>query len=56
MVAAFAAATQAVSALCERTANGESDRPWLAPVTTLCVAAWTPTGGLDVAWMGDTLA
>ena len=26
------------------------------PLCTLCVAAWTPTGGLVVASMGDTLA
>ena len=27
-----------------------------SPLCTLCVAAWTPTGGLLVASMGDTLA
>ena len=27
----------------------------LCPMTTLCVAAWTPEGGLIVAHMGDTL-
>lgn len=25
------------------------------PMSTLCVAAWTPEGGLFIGWMGDTL-
>lgn len=25
------------------------------PMSTLCVAAWTPDGGLLIGWMGDTL-
>ena len=25
------------------------------PMSTLCVAAWTPEGGLLIGWMGDTL-
>ena len=25
------------------------------PMSTLCVAAWTPEGGLIIGWMGDTL-
>ena len=29
--------------------------PRQCPMSTLCVAAWTPDGGLVVGWMGDTL-
>ena len=25
------------------------------PMSTLCVAAWTPEGGLVIGWMGDTI-
>lgn len=43
------------------TRDSEFDRrygPWRAscPATTLCVAAWTPQGGLLVGSMGDVLA
>lgn len=30
-------------------------RPRSVPMTTLCVAAWTPEGGLLIGWMGDTM-
>ena len=38
--------------------SGASANSYVAscPLCTLCVAAWTPTGGLLVASMGDTLA
>ena len=38
--------------------SGASANSYVAscPLCTLCVAAWTPTGGLVVASMGDTLA
>ena len=38
--------------------SGASANRYVAscPLCTLCVAAWTPTGGLLVASMGDTLA
>ena len=26
------------------------------PMSTLCVSAWTPEGGLLIGWMGDTMA
>ena len=29
--------------------------PDMIPMTTLCVAAWTPEGGLRIGWMGDTM-
>ena len=43
------------------TRDNEVDRRWGAwkatcPATTLCVAAWTPEGGLIVGSMGDTIA
>lgn len=28
---------------------------FMFPMSTLCVAAWTPEGGLLIGWMGDTL-
>ena len=28
---------------------------FMYPMSTLCVAAWTPEGGLLIGWMGDTL-
>lgn len=30
-------------------------RPAMIPMSTLCVAAWTPEGGLLIGWMGDTM-
>lgn len=29
--------------------------PHSIPMSTLCVAAWTPEGGLRIGWMGDTM-
>lgn len=35
------------------------DNPWVSgssiPMSTLCVAAWTPEGGLRIGWAGDTM-
>ena len=55
MVDAFAAADARVLAL-----SGAASRPgrtplYMFPMSTLAVAAWTPAGGLLIAWMGDTL-
>ena len=34
----------------------QKNRPlFMFPMSTLCVAAWTPEGGLLIGWMGDTL-
>ena len=34
----------------------QQDLPlFMFPMSTLCVAAWTPEGGLLIGWMGDTL-
>ena len=53
---AFAQANQRVAVLCDREADGSYKTPWLAPMTTLTVAAWTQEGGLLIGWAGDTLA
>ena len=51
---AFVAAHRAVAALAASPAAWRFS-PERCPMTTLCVAAWTPDGGLIVAQMGDTL-
>ena len=52
----FADANERVLAL-SRALREENS--WVAParipMTTLCVAAWTPEGGLQIGWMGDTM-
>ena len=55
MAAAFAEANERVLAL-------SGPRKWdrrvplfRLPMSTLCVAAWTPEGGLLIGWMGDTI-
>ena len=55
MIDAFAAADERVLEL-----SGAARRPWrtplrMFPMSTLAVAAWTPEGGLLIAWTGDTL-
>ncbi len=56
MVAAFTEADERVLALA-----GPLRRQLLGvtlaaiPMSTLCVAAWTPEGGLQIGWMGDTM-
>ena len=56
MAMAFAEANERVLAL-SRVLREESR--WVAParipMSTLCVAAWTPEGGLQIGWMGDTM-
>ena len=55
MAAAFAEANERVLAL---SGQRKWDR-WVPlsrlPMSTLCVAAWTPEGGLLIGWMGDTI-
>ncbi len=56
MAAAFGEANERVLAL---TGPEEWSRRlplFMFPMSTLCVAAWTPEGGLLIGWMGDTLA
>ncbi len=58
---AFAAANRRVALLApsrffEPLEPGETPTVERAPASTLCVAAWTPTGGLTVGAAGDTLA
>ncbi len=54
MAQAFVAAHRAVAALAPSPTAWRSS-PERCPMTTLCVAAWTPEGGLVVAHAGDTL-
>ena len=54
METAFVTAHRAVTALAPSPTTWR-DTMKLCPMTTLCVAAWTPEGGLIVAHMGDTL-
>ena len=54
MEAAFVTAHRAVAALAPSLTAWQSS-PEQCPMTTLCVAAWTPEGGLIVAFIGDTL-
>ena len=46
-------ANQAVCALVP-SAERERMMQWDLPMTTLCVVAWTPEGGLCGAWVGDS--
>ena len=56
MAMAFAEANQRVLALSTSSQQkGYRARPRSIPMTTLCVAAWTPEGGLLIGWMGDTM-
>ena len=55
MAVAFGEANERVLAL---TGPDMWQRPLplsMFPMSTLCVAAWTPEGGLLIGWMGDTL-
>ena len=55
MAVAFGEANERVLAL---TGPDVWSRPLplhMFPMSTLCVAAWTPEGGLLIGWMGDTL-
>ena len=55
MVAAFAEADRRVLALSPEGSKRRRTPLYTLPMSTLCVAAWTPEGGLLVGWMGDTL-
>jgi len=56
MAMAFAEANERVLALSTSLQQkGYRVRPWSIPMSTLCVAAWTPVGGLRIGWMGDTM-
>ena len=56
MAMAFAEANEQVLELSRRL---REDNPWVSgasiPMSTLCVAAWTPDRGLRIGWMGDTM-
>ena len=54
MAQAFVAAHRAVAALAPSPTYWRFS-PHRCPMATLCVAGWTPDGGLIVAHMGDTL-
>ena len=53
---AEAAVREANSAVCALVPSAERERmmQWDLPMTTLCVVAWTPEGGLCGAWVGDS--
>ena len=56
MVMVFAEANRRALALSTSLQQkGYRERPHSIPMTTLCVAAWTPEGGLRIGWMGDTM-
>ena len=55
MVTAFADADRRVLALADTGSQQRRVRLSMLPMSTLCVAAWTPEGGLLIGWMGDTL-
>lgn len=57
MVQAFGAAHRAVCDATDRCAerDGREVNIGIAGITTLAVAAWSPEGGLHVAWVGDSL-
>ena len=56
MAMVFAEANRRVLALSTSSQQkGYRERPRSIPMTTLCVAAWTPEGGLLIGWMGDTM-
>ena len=55
MVTAFADADRRVLALADTGSQQRRVHLSMLPMSTLCVAAWTPEGGLLIGWMGDTL-
>ena len=56
MAAAFSEANERVLALsASLRQRGFPVSPRMIPMSTLCVAAWTPEGGLRIGWMGDTM-
>ena len=55
MVTAFADADRRVLALADTGSQQRRVHLSMLPMSTLCVAAWTPEAGLLIGWMGDTL-
>ncbi len=55
MVMAFVEANERVVALFGRRERSRRVPLRKIPMSTLCVAAWTPEGGLVIGWMGDTM-
>ena len=55
MAVAFGEANERVLALTGPETWQRSLPLHMYPMSTLCVAAWTPEGGLLIGWMGDTL-
>ena len=51
-----AAVREANSAVCSLVPSAERERlmEWDFPMTTMCLVAWTPEGGLCGAWVGDS--
>ena len=55
MSAAFTEADERVLALSGSQRRSRRAPLFTIPMSTLCVAAWTPRGGLLIGWMGDTM-
>ena len=55
MAAVFSEADERVLALSGPGKRNRRVPLFTLPMSTLCVAAWTPEGGLLIGWMGDTL-
>ncbi len=55
MAAAFGEANERVLALTGPETWQKNLPLFMFPMSTLCVAAWTPESGLLIGWMGDTL-
>ena len=55
MAVAFGEANERVLALTGPEVWSRALPLHMFPMSTLCVAAWTPEGGLLIGWMGDTL-
>ena len=55
MAVAFGEANERVLALTGPETWQKNLPLFMFPMSTLCVAAWTPEGGLIIGWMGDTL-
>ena len=55
MAVAFGEANERVLALTGPEVWSRAVPLHMFPMSTLCVAAWTPEGGLLIGWMGDTL-
>ena len=55
MAVAFGEANERVLALTGPETWQRNLPLFMFPMSTLCVAAWTPEGGMLIGWMGDTL-